>query len=91
MKKHPYICVRVDEDGALSKSADVNSLLVDELRISIETTDGDASWLNGNNEQNNRIIYSILREVLIDSTQHENKCVQKKHQLKYIYAKYTVN
>ena len=67
--------MRVDKDGALSKSVDVTSLLVDELRIFIETTGGDASWLNVNNEQHNRIIYKILREILLDSTQHEkNVC-----------------
>ena len=28
-RKHPYKCVRVDEDSALEKSTDVTNLLVD--------------------------------------------------------------
>ena len=37
------------EDGALEKSTDVTNLLVDDFRISMETTGGDASWINVNN------------------------------------------
>ena len=36
----------LDEDGALANSTDVTNLLVDDFRVS---TDGDASWINGNN------------------------------------------
>ena len=34
---------------------------------------GDAYWINGKNEINNRSIYNIVREVLIDSNQLTNK------------------
>ena len=48
-EQHPYQSVRVDEDGALENSKDVANLLVDEFKISMENTGGDASWLIGNN------------------------------------------
>ena len=36
-------------------------ILVDEFRIAMETTVGDASWINGNNEIHNRIIHNMVR------------------------------
>ena len=48
-EQHPYKCVRVDEYGALEKSIDVTNLLVDDFRISMENTGGDASWIKVNN------------------------------------------
>ena len=39
----------------------------------METTGGDASWLNGKNEIHNRSIHNMVREALLDSDQHENK------------------
>ena len=72
-EKHPSICVRFHEYISLSNSTDVTNLLVDDFRISMETTGGDASWINGNNEQPNRMIYNMLREGIIDINQHENK------------------
>ena len=39
--------MRVDEDGALEKSIDVNDLLVDDFDIALENTGEDSSWLNG--------------------------------------------
>ena len=42
-EQQPCKCVRVYEDSTLSKSTDVTNLLVDELKISVETTGGDAS------------------------------------------------
>ena len=72
-EKNPSICFRYHEDVSLSKSIDVTKLLVDDFRISMETNGGDASWINGNNKQHNRIIYNILKEIILDSTQHEKK------------------
>ena len=39
----------------------------------METTCGDESWLNGNNEIHNRSIHNIVRAGLLDSNQNENK------------------
>ena len=39
----------------------------------IETTGGDASFLNGKNEGHNRIINNMVRSGLLESNQHENK------------------
>ena len=60
----------VDEDGVLENSTDVTNLLVDDFRISVETTGGDASWINENNEKHNISIHNIVRAGLIDSNQH---------------------
>ena len=43
-EQHQCKSVRVYEDGALEKSTDVTNLLVDEFKISMENTGGDASW-----------------------------------------------
>ena len=38
----------------------------------METTDGDASWLNEKNERHNTIIYNMVIAGLLDSNQHAN-------------------
>ena len=77
----------VDEDGSLVKSTDVTNLLVDYFRMSMESTGGDASWINVNNERHNKSIHKMFRAGLIDSNQHENNgAVQQKHQQKYVYS-----
>ena len=48
-EKHPCKLIRVDEDSVLENSTDVTKLLVDDFKISMETTGGDASWINGKN------------------------------------------
>ena len=72
-EKHPYKHVRVDGDNAWEKSTDVTNLLVDEIKISMETTGGDASWLNGNNLRHNRSIHNIVKAGLLDINYNENK------------------
>ena len=72
-EQQPCKRVRVDRYGALEKSTDVTNLLVEEFKISMETTGGDAYWLNGKNEKHNRIIHNIVRSGLIYSNKHENK------------------
>ena len=72
-KQHPCKLVRVDEDSALENSTDVTNLLVDEFKISMETTGGDVSWINGKNERHNRSINNMVISVLLDINQHENK------------------
>ena len=52
--------MRVDEDGTLENSTDVTKLLVDDFNISMETTSFYASWTNGKNEKNNRIIHNMV-------------------------------
>ena len=39
----------------------------------METTGGDASWINGNNERQNRSIQHMEISGLLDRNQHENK------------------
>ena len=73
-EQHALKRVRVDEDSALEKSTYVTNLLVDSLKISMETTGGDAYWLNGNNERHNRSIHNKLGTCILDINQHENKC-----------------
>ena len=70
-EQNPCKRVRVDDDSALANSTDVKKLLVDEFKISMETTGGDASWPNEDNERNNLIIHNMVRSVLLDSKQHE--------------------
>ena len=69
-EQHPCKRVRFDEDGTLEKSTDVTKLLVDEFKTSIETTGGDVSCINGNNERQNRIIHNVVRAGIIDINQH---------------------
>ena len=72
----------------MEDSTDVTYILVEEFIITMVTPGGDASWINGNNEQHNRNIHNIVIEGLIDSNRHEtNGIVQHKHQIKYIYEK----
>ena len=84
-EQHPRKRVRVDEDIALASSTDVTNLLVDEFKIFMETTGGDASWINGNNERHNRSIHNMKRAGLPDSNQHEiNGAVQQKNKQRSI-------
>ena len=72
-KQHPCKRVRFDEDGSLENSTYVTNKLVDDFNISMETTGGDASWLNGNNEPHNIKIHNMVRSGLIYINQNENK------------------
>ena len=72
-EKYPCKHVIVDEDSDFTNSTDVTHLLVDEFKISIETTGGDASRINGKNERHNISIHIMIREGLLDSNQHGNK------------------
>ena len=65
--------MRADEYDTLSNSTDSTNLLVDEFRITMETTGSDASWINVNNEIHNIIIHTRDRAVLLESDQHGNK------------------
>ena len=49
------------------------NLLVNDFKISMETTGGDASWLNVKNERHNRSIHNMIRAARLDSNQYENK------------------
>ena len=66
--------IRFYKNGVLENSTDVPNLLVDKLKISMETTGVDVSWLNCNNERHNRSMHNMLTKGIIDSTQHTNKC-----------------
>ena len=62
---------------ALTNSTDVTKLFVYDFSIAMETTGGDASCLNGNNELCNRSIHNMVREGLLDSNQYEINGVVK--------------
>ena len=72
-EQHQCKLARVFEDSALENSTCVINLLVDEFKIYMKNTGGDASWLNGKNERHNRIIHNMVRAALIDSNYHETK------------------
>ena len=57
----------------MTKSADVNNLIVEKISITMKTSGGYASWINGNNVRHNRSMHNMVREGLIDSNQHEKK------------------
>ena len=55
------------------KATDATNLLVYEFIIAMETSGGDASWINGNNELHNRSIHNMVIVGLIDINKYENK------------------
>ena len=59
--------MRVDGGGILENSTDVTKILVDDFKIAMKTTGGDASWQNGKNELHNITIQNIRRGGLLDS------------------------
>ena len=65
--------MRIDDDGALEKSADITNFIFDKFSITTETTCGYSSWTNRKNERNNRIKHNMVRAGLIESNQHENQ------------------
>ena len=86
-EQHPRKRVRVYEYSALENSTYITNLIVDEFKISMETTGDDASWINGNNEIHNRSIHNMIRAGLLDSNKYEKKCAdQQKHQQRLRYA-----
>ena len=72
-EQHPCKHIIVNENSALEKSTDVAKLLVDDFKIFMESTGGDASCLNGNNKRKNISIHNMVRSALLHSNQHENK------------------
>ena len=89
-ENHPCRHVRVDNDDALEKSADVTTILVEEFSIAMLTTSGDASQLNGNNERYNIIVINMIAAGIVDSDEHEkNGVVHQKNHLKYKDKVYT--
>jgi hypothetical protein len=60
------VTIRVDEDGALSESAEFTSFLV-QNHLTMETTGGYASWLNGKIERPHRTIANKVRAMLYNS------------------------
>ena len=48
-EQNPCKLVIVDEYGALENSRDFTNLIVEEFKTFMETTGGDAYWINGKN------------------------------------------
>ena len=75
LKNEQHTCKRVivEKYVSLQKSTYVTNLLVENFNISMETTGGDALWINGKNEIQNISIDNMVIEGLLDSNQYENK------------------
>ena len=71
-EKHSCKKVRLENYGSFANSTDVTNLPVEEFRISMETTSGDASWLNWKNKIQNWIVHNMVIQVLLDINKHEN-------------------
>ena len=65
--------MRTDEDGALARSSEFTSMLLDEYRITLQTTGGFASWLNSKNERQNQTIHNMTRAGIIDGEVEDDK------------------
>jgi hypothetical protein len=59
-------CIRVDEDGALANSSEFCDFLF-QRKISLETTGGYASFLNGKIEHHHCTIAQMVRSMLLNS------------------------
>ena len=58
--------IRVDEDGALSRSSEFMKTCHN-MNIIVQTTGGDASSLNGKSESPNKTLANIMRALLLNS------------------------
>jgi len=58
--------VRVDEDGALAKNSEFSNFLINH-KISLQTTGGYASFLNGKVERHHRTIAQMVCSLLLNS------------------------
>lgn len=61
---HQVKYVRFDEGGELARSHEINSMLVEEFQIIMQTTGGYASHLNGAVERGNRTDADTVRSML---------------------------
>ena len=61
------------EDGAVATSTYVTNLIVDNFNISTENTGSNESCLNEKNKIHNIRINNMVRPVLLEINQHENK------------------
>ena len=57
--------LRVDEDGSLANSTEFMAMCRDELNLTVQTTGGYASTINGKAETPNRTIKRMIRTMLI--------------------------
>ena len=72
-EQHPCRRVRVYEDGTFKNSTYFTNPIFDDFIIAMETTGGDASWINRKSEHQTIDIHNMVRSGLLDSNQHENK------------------
>ena len=70
-QKYNVIRIRVDEGGELSRSTDFCKKLL-QFNITMETTGGFSSWLNGKVERHHQTITNMCNSDLFDSG-HNNK------------------
>eukprot|EP00957_Ditylum_brightwellii_P181410 13818891-Ditylum_brightwellii.AAC.1 len=60
--------IRIDEEGAISRSAECASMMIDEFPgIKINTTSGYASWFNGKIERPHETIKNGTQATLMDA------------------------
>ena len=64
--------IRCDEGGEVIRSEDFCKMLLDEFKITAQTTGGYSSWINGKAERHNQSINTMTRAALIDSGLNRN-------------------
>ena len=65
--------VRIDEDGALARSSEFTTFLRDEAHVTMETTGGYSSFLNGKAERPHRTLANMVRCMLLNSGHKKDK------------------
>jgi hypothetical protein len=68
---HPHT-VRVNEDGTLARSSEFTTFLF-ACKLTLDTTGGYNSWLNGMVERSNRTIANKDRALLLNSNRKADK------------------
>jgi len=71
-EKRPAKTIRVDEDGALARNYEFTQLLIDD-RLTLETTGGYASFLNGKVERPHRTIADMTRALYFNTGHSPDK------------------
>ena len=59
--------IRTDEDGVLARDTDFCALLLKDYNITLQTTGGYSSWINGKAEKHIQTIVNMMRSMLYDS------------------------
>ena len=88
-EQHPCKSLRVDQYGAFENSTNVTNLPVYYINISMETTGGDVTHLNGNNEKQIRTFITWLYQALLTVTNMKKKVLCSRDTRRSPYMKNT--